>query len=118
MRLWPVHKTGDGQDNGATQQLILYGLEKRSCILDLILNNLRIPVEKDGIDDYIITASQNLNISKDGIKFIKILSKSLDARGKKQFYYEISIVVSVPDSFANKDNLPVYTNKINKRIGK
>lgn len=84
--------------------------------MDLILNNLRIPVEKDGIDDYIITASQNLNISKDDIKFIKILGKSLDARGKRQFYYEISIVVSVPDSFENKDNLPVYTDKIKADI--
>ena len=79
--------------------------------MDLILNNLRVPVEKDGIDGYISTASQSLNITKDKIKFIKILSKSLDARGKKQFYYEMSIAVSLPDNFPNKENLPVYIEK-------
>jgi uncharacterized FAD-dependent dehydrogenase len=84
--------------------------------MDLILNNLRIPVEKDGIGDYIIAASQALDIGKDSIKFVKILGKSLDARSKKQFYYEMSIVISVPDSFANKDSLPVYINKIKADI--
>ena len=84
--------------------------------MELILNNFRIPVEKDRIDDYIIICSQCLNISKDSIKFIKILSKSLDARIKKQLFYEMSIVVSVPDSFANKDNLPAYTSKIKADI--
>ena len=74
------------------------------------------PVENDGIDEYIKIASLSLNISKAEIKFLKILSKSLDARGKRQFYYEMSIVVSLPDNFANKGNLPVYTEKIKAEI--
>lgn len=80
--------------------------------MDLIIDNLRIPVEKDGIDEYLKTASQKLNICEDNIKFVKMLSKSLDARGKNQFYYEISIVVSTPDSFDNKENFAVYTETI------
>jgi len=80
--------------------------------LDLIINNLRIPVEKDGMDEYVKAASQRLKIDDKNIKFAKILSKSLDARSKKQFYYEISIVVSTADSFDNKENFPVYTEKI------
>ena len=31
---------------------------------------------------------------------------------KEQFYYEISIVVSTPDSFDNRKNFPVYIEKI------
>jgi uncharacterized FAD-dependent dehydrogenase len=73
---------------------------------------LRIPVEKDGIDEYLKAASEKLNISEDNIKFVKMLSKSLDARGKNQFYYEISIVVSTPDSFDNGENFAVYTETI------
>ncbi|MFH1653575.1 MAG: FAD-dependent protein [Pseudomonadota bacterium] len=73
-------------------------------------------MEKDGVDNYKLAASDHLNIDKDKIEFVKILSKSLDARGKKQFFYEMSIVVNVPDSFVNKDNLPVYTDKIEEDI--
>jgi hypothetical protein len=80
--------------------------------LDLIISNLRIPVEKDGVAEYVKAASLKLNISEDNIKFIKILSKSLDMSSKEQFYYEISIVVSTPDSFDNRENFPVYIEKI------
>jgi len=80
--------------------------------LDLIISNLRIPVEKDGMDEYVKAAAQKLNISENSLKFTKILSKSLDARSKKQFYYEISIVVSTTDNFDNKENFPLYTGKI------
>jgi len=80
--------------------------------LDLIISKLRIPVEKDGVDEYVKAASQKLNITEDNIQFSKILSKSLDARSKEQFYYEITIVVSTPDSFDNRENFPVYIEKI------
>jgi len=80
--------------------------------LDLIITNLRISIEKDGIDEYVRAAAQKLHISEDSLKFIKILNKSLDARSKKQFYYEISIVVSTADDFDNKENFPLYTGKI------
>ncbi len=78
----------------------------------MIITNLRIPVEKDGIDEYVKAAAQRLNISESSLKFTRILNKSLDARSKKQFYYEISLVVSTADSFDNKENFPLYTGKI------
>jgi len=80
--------------------------------LDLIISKLRIPVEKDGVAEYVKAASQKLNISEDNIKFTKMLSKSLDLSSKEQFYYEISIVVSTPDSFDNRENFPVYIETI------
>ena len=82
--------------------------------MNLILTNLRIPVEKDGRDEYLKAASQKLNVCETAIHIVKILSKSLDAGNKEQFYYEISLVVNTSDSFDNKDNLPVYTEKIAK----
>ncbi|MFH1283848.1 MAG: FAD-dependent protein [bacterium] len=81
--------------------------------MDIIISNLRIPVEKDGIDEYIKAASEKLNINAEDINFSKILSKSLDARGKKQFYYEVSIVVGVDDRFANEELFPAYIEKKN-----
>ncbi|MCX5804648.1 MAG: dehydrogenase [Proteobacteria bacterium] len=80
--------------------------------MDLIVSSLRIPFEKDEIDEYIKTASHTLKVSEKDIKFVKILNKSLDARSKKQFYYEISIVVSIDDSFDNKESFLIYTENL------
>ncbi len=80
--------------------------------MDLIICNLRIPVEKDGIDEYIKAASRKLEISAETIKFSRILSKTLDIADKDQFYYDISIVVEVPDDFYFKDNFSVFTEKL------
>jgi len=80
--------------------------------LDLIISNLRIPVEKDGMAEYAKAASHKLNISEVNIKLAKILNKSLDVSSKEQFYYEISVVVSIPDSFVNRENFPVYTEEV------
>jgi uncharacterized FAD-dependent dehydrogenase len=80
--------------------------------LDLIISNLQILIEKDGIDEYVKAASQRLNISEEHIQFVKIISKSLDAGNRDQFYYIISIVVIVPDSFDNSENLPLYSETI------
>ncbi len=43
-----------------------------------------------------------------------MLSKTLDARNQEQFYYDISLVVHTSDSFENKENLPLYIEKIAK----
>lgn len=77
--------------------------------MNLILSDLSIPVEKDGRDSYLHAASQKLNVDETAIHLVKILNKSLDARTAEQFFYKISLVVDAPDSFDNKENLPVYT---------
>ena len=64
------------------------------------------------MDEYLKAVSQRLGISEQGIKLVKILSKNLDAGCKDRFYYEISIVVSTPDTFENRQNLPVYIEEI------
>ncbi len=84
--------------------------EERS--LELIIIHLHIPIEKDGMDEYVKAVSQKLRIDEGNIVIAKILSKALDASSKEQFYYKISIVVSTPDSFENKQNFPVYTEHI------
>jgi uncharacterized FAD-dependent dehydrogenase len=76
--------------------------------LDLVISNLKIPVEKDGLDEYLKAASLKLNVGEKNIRFIKILSKALDISSREQFYFEISIAVSIDDSFGNKKNFPIY----------
>ena len=80
--------------------------------MDLIINDMQIPIEKDGIDAYILAASQKLEIDETAISIVKILSKSPDLSNKEQFYYKVSLVVSTDDSFANKQNFPVYSEPV------
>jgi Uncharacterized FAD-dependent dehydrogenases len=80
--------------------------------LDILISNLQIPVEEDGIMAYLKSASHILNINENNLTFKKIVSKSLDTSNAEQFYYEVSIVVSTGDPFDNKDNFPIYTEAI------
>jgi uncharacterized FAD-dependent dehydrogenase len=82
--------------------------------LNLLLIDLRIPVEKDGEDEYLKAASRKLNVSEAAIHIVKIVNKTLDAGDQEHFYYNISLVVHTSDSFANKENLPLYTETIAK----
>ncbi|MEN8142866.1 MAG: FAD-dependent protein, partial [Thermodesulfobacteriota bacterium] len=78
--------------------------------MELIINNLQIPIEKDGMDEYLTAASQKMTTGE-GVSITKILSKALDLSNKEQFYYKISLVVCIDDSFANKQKFPVYTEQ-------
>jgi len=85
--------------------------------LDVLISNLRIPIEEDGITAYLNAASKSLNINPINLIFKKIVSKSLETGNTEQFYYEVSIVVSTSDPFDNKDNFPNYAETI-KTSGK
>jgi uncharacterized protein len=74
-----------------------------------------VPVEKDGIEEYLKAASSKLNISLNDMTFIKILNKALDARDHEQFYYELSIAVRVPDDFSNTEDLPRFFPREERR---
>ncbi|MCD4654408.1 dehydrogenase, partial [bacterium] len=63
------------------------------------------------MDEYVNAASQKMKIGE-GLSIAKILSKSLDLRNQDQFYYIMSLVVSVSDSYENKQNFPKYTEQI------
>lgn len=80
--------------------------------MELIINNLQIPIEKDGVDEYVKAALKKLEIGDTNISIIKILSKSIDLSNKDQFYYNLSLVVSINDSYENKKNFQVYSEPI------
>ena len=79
--------------------------------MNLILNSLQIPVELDGVDQYVLAASRLSGISADDLKIIKILSKELDISDKEQFHYVLSLAVHVPDDFKNTQRFPEYIEK-------
>ena len=83
--------------------------------MNLIISNLQISIEKDGMDEYLKAASQKMETDEE-VSVTKILSKSLDLKNKEQFYYMVSLVVSIDDSFPNKQKFPVYaeTKEVNR----
>ena len=80
--------------------------------MELILSDLQIPVEKEGMDEHLHAASRQLGIDAGEIIVSKILSKSLDTRNSQQFYYTLSLVVRVAEGFANTKNFPVHREPI------
>lgn len=76
--------------------------------MDLILNNLHIAIEQDGMDAYLHAASQKMKTGDGDIVITRILSKALDLGNKEQLFYKISLVVMVDDSFANRQKFPLY----------
>jgi uncharacterized FAD-dependent dehydrogenase len=83
-----------------------------SIPLNLIVNNLQIPIEKDGVDAYLNAVSQQMEIGVENISVVKILSKSLELKNIDQIFYKISLVVAIADSLSTKKNFPVYTEPI------
>jgi len=77
--------------------------------LDLVINNIHIPIEKDGMDEYIWAAAQKMGIDAGDLSVIKILGKALDLRKQEQFIYNMSLVIKIADSFPNKQQFNLYT---------
>ena len=59
----------------------------RSNFLDLIIKDLKIPIELDNTEHYLKACSMELQINIENISIVKILSKELDLRNCKQFKY-------------------------------
>ncbi len=76
--------------------------------MELILNDLQVAVENDGLAELVTVASRKLQVDPRDFVILKILSKSLDMRNGEQFYFNFSLVVQIADGFANEQNFPVY----------
>ncbi len=79
--------------------------------MNLIINNLLIPIEHDGNAVYIAAASQKMGIAEENISVIRILSKSPDLKNLEQFYYRVSLLVAVGDDYRNKQKISVYSEE-------
>ena len=75
----------------------------------LVINNVQIPIEEDGMEEYVRGAAQKMGVTEDTLSVVKILSKALDLRNQEQFYYKMSLVISVDDSFSNKQKFTLYS---------
>lgn len=72
------------------------------------MKNLQIPLEKDGADEYLKVSSHQLQVTVENIKIFKILSKSIEILSKDQFFYNLSIVVTIIGYFENQNKFSIY----------
>jgi len=77
--------------------------------VQLIINNLRIPFEQDGMNAFLLAASRKMKLPIEQITVVKMLSKALDLKDKKQFYFIVSLAVAVPDTYPNRQKFSEYT---------
>jgi hypothetical protein len=76
--------------------------------LDVIVDGLLVPVEKDEPGEYARAAACKLDVPEADISIVKIVYKSLVASDPEQFYYELSLVVRVPAAYDNKAGFVAY----------
>ena len=69
-------------------------------------------MEEDGTIAYLKAASQYLHINENNLTVRKILSKSLDMRNSEQFYYDVSVVVSIDENMDTQGSFQVYHESI------
>jgi uncharacterized protein len=85
---------------------------KKGVPLKLIVSDLQIPIEEDGLEQYLKAASHRLQGDIDTITVVKILSKSLDMRNQEQFYYTVSLVVETGEGYENRKKFPRYVEPV------
>ncbi len=84
--------------------------------MDLIINNLPIPIEDDGGAAYLAAAAKKMKIGAGDISIVKLLSKALDLRSQEQFFYKLAVVVTVSDSFINRQGFAVYSAPVKEAV--
>jgi uncharacterized protein len=65
--------------------------------MELVVRNLRIPVERDGTDEYLKAAALRLGVDAGTLKPAGMLNKALDMSDLNQLYYDVSMVVRPVD---------------------
>ncbi len=80
--------------------------------MNLVVNNVQIPIEKDGTDEYIRVAALKMGLAAGKIFITKILSKALDLRSQEQFYYTLSLVIATDGSYSNKQKFSLYKESV------
>ncbi|NTV14955.1 MAG: dehydrogenase [Desulfobulbaceae bacterium] len=76
--------------------------------MDLVISDLLIPIEHDGMAAYAAAAARVLELTAGEISISKLLSKSLEARNQEQFYYKLTLVVRISADYANTPGFPLY----------
>ncbi|MFH1825727.1 MAG: FAD-dependent protein [bacterium] len=79
--------------------------------MKLILHNIKVTIEGDDPAVYRPLALKKLGVKNEDLQELAVLKKSLDARDKNQFYYNLSLSVTVSNTYRNKKRFPQIKKK-------
>lgn len=74
----------------------------------LAVSGLRVPVEKGSEAAWLAAAAEALGLNVKDITLVKVLGKALNIADPGQFYYELSLAVTVPPGYANVRGFAAY----------
>ncbi len=77
--------------------------------MDLIINNLRIALEEDSTESYLQAAGRKLAADPASLSLKNILSKELNSKDFEQFFYILTVVVTVDDDLPALSKFTAYT---------
>ncbi len=69
---------------------------------------IKVAIETDSQESYKRAVGAKLKIDEAFISIVNILSKALDLRDQKQFYYKLTVVADLPEGFKNYQKLDLY----------
>lgn len=94
--------------------------------MEIIVNNLKIPLEKDTPEEYLKAAAEKMKTDIEKISLGRMLSKALDLRNQDQLYHKISLTVHVDSKFIStldfqefiepENSVPPCVNRMDRPI--
>jgi len=74
--------------------------------MQIILHNIKVRLEDDEPAIYKKLAANKLRLDISDVSRVRVYKKSLDARDKRQFFYNLSLTVRVPEKFEHRKKFP------------
>jgi hypothetical protein len=75
------------------------------------VDNIRLPLEKDNKENLLREGTSRTGISPASVLSWEILHRSLDARRKKQFFFQYSLAIEIPDNTPLSGKYSLITEK-------
>ncbi|NQT29169.1 MAG: dehydrogenase [Candidatus Saganbacteria bacterium] len=74
--------------------------------MQILLHNIKVRLEEDGPAAYKKLAADKLRLDISDVSRVTVFKKSLDARDKRQFFYNLSLAVKVPSKYRPSKKFP------------
>lgn len=81
----------------------------------VLLHNIKIRLEDDGPEIYKKLVANKLRLDISDVSQVAVHKKSLDARDKKQFFYNLSLTARVPSEFRHNKRFPHLEEAADKK---
>ena len=75
-------------------------------LMRILLHNIKIRLEEDEPAAYNKLAANKLRLNISDVSRVTVYKKSLDARNKREFFYNLSLAVNIPSNYMHSNKFP------------